>query len=78
MSVLNDVNDKLKEVMDLVHVLPAGYQYKVRELCSCIETVVSMHDDIQRGIIPEIFSDPEEVKITSTLKLPETYNLDLE
>lgn len=86
MSVLQDVQDKLLEVLDTVSTLPQGYQYKVRELCSCIETVVSMHDDIKRGIIPEIFlkqevdgpgEEPEEVKVTTTLKMPTNYNMDL-
>lgn len=87
MSVLQDVQDKLEEVLDIVSTLPQGYQYKVRELCSCIETVVSMHDDIKRGIIPEIFlkqevdgpgpEPDEEVKVSTTLKMPTNYNLDL-
>lgn len=85
MSVLQDVQDKLEEVLDIVSTLPQGYQYKVRELCSCIETVVSMHDDIKRGIIPEIFlkqevdapEPKEEVKVRTTLKMPTNYNLDL-
>lgn len=55
MTVLKEVQDKLEEVLKLVESLPQGYQYKVRELCSCVETVVSIYDDVQRGIIPEIF-----------------------
>lgn len=76
MTVLQDVQDKLQEVLDVVNTLPQGYQYKVRELCSCIETVVSMHDDIQRGIIPEVFmkqdvdKPAEPAKVSTTLKVP--------
>jgi hypothetical protein len=60
MSVHADVIKKLEEVLELVKDLPQGYQYKVRELCACVETVVSMYDDIQRGIIPEIFQTKED------------------
>ena len=83
MSVLQDVQDKLQEVLDTVSTLPQGYQYKVRELCSCIETVVSMHDDIKRGIIPEIFLKQEvdkevpETKVSTTLKMPTNSNVEL-
>lgn len=88
MSVLQDVQDKLEDVLKAVSTLPQGYQYKVRELCSCIETVVSMHDDIKRGIIPEIFlqqevdgpgpEPEEEVKVTTTtLKMPTNCNVEL-
>lgn len=56
-SVLKDVQGKLKELQEIVAVLPQGYQYKVRELSACIETVVEMYDDIQRGVIPEILKD---------------------
>lgn len=87
MSVLQDVQNKLEDVLKAVSTLPQGYQYKVRELCSCIETVVSMHDDIKRGIIPEIFlqqevdgpgPEPEEVKVTTTtLKMPTNCNVEL-
>lgn len=61
MTVHKDVIKKLEEVLEIVKPLPQGYQYKVRELCACIETVVGMHDDIQRGIIPEIFQSKEEI-----------------
>jgi hypothetical protein len=54
MSVHKELLEKLEEVLELVKPLPQGYQYKVRELCSCIETVVSMYDDVQKGIIPEV------------------------
>lgn len=89
MSVLQNVQDKLQEVLDTVSTLPQGYQYKVRELCSCIETVVSMHDDIKRGIIPEIFmkqevdssgtepDEAEEVQVRTTLKMPTNCNVEL-
>lgn len=87
MSVLQDVQDKLEDVLKVVSTLPQGYQYKVRELCSCIETVVSLHDDIKRGIIPEIFlqqevdgtgpEPEEEVKVTTTLKMPTNCNVEL-
>lgn len=53
-SVHKEVVNKLEEVLQIVKELPQGYQYKVRELCACIETVVSMYDDVQRGIIPEV------------------------
>lgn len=53
-SVHKEVVNKLEEVLKIVEVLPQGYQYKVRELCACVETVVSMYDDVQRGIIPEV------------------------
>lgn len=56
-SVLKDVQLKLKELQDIVTVLPQGYQYKVRELSACIETVVEMYDDIQRGVIPDILKE---------------------
>lgn len=55
MSIHQTIVDKLQEVLDEVQELPAGYQYKIRELCSCIETVVSMYEDVQKGIIPEVF-----------------------
>lgn len=54
MSVHKELIQKLEEVLDVVKELPQGYQYKVCELCSCIETVVSMYDDVQKGIIPEV------------------------
>jgi len=54
MSVHKEVVNKLEELLEIVKVLPQGYQYKVRELSACIETVVSMYDDVQRGIIPEV------------------------
>lgn len=68
-SVLQDVQSKLMDVVRAVKTLPQGYQYKVRELCACIETVVSMHDDIQNGIIPEVFENnpPEEVPMAREL-----------
>ncbi len=54
MSVHKELLQKLEEVLEVVKPLPQGYQYKVRELCACIETVVSMYDDVQKGIIPEV------------------------
>lgn len=54
MSVHQEVVNKLEELLVLIKDLPQGYQYKVRELSSCIETVVSMYDDVQRGVIPEV------------------------
>lgn len=54
MSVHKELVKKLEEVLEVVKPLPQGYQYKVRELCACIETVVSMYDDVQKGIIPEV------------------------
>lgn len=56
-QTLKAVQDKLKEIENLVAGLPAGYRYKVRELGSCIETVVSMYDDVQRGVIPDILKE---------------------
>lgn len=53
-SVHKEVINKLEEVLEIVKPLPQGYQYKVRELCACIETIVSMYDDVQRGVIPEV------------------------
>lgn len=53
-SVHKEVVNKLEEVLEIVKELPQGYQYKVRELCACVETVVSMYDDVQRGVIPEV------------------------
>lgn len=53
-SVHKELLQKLEEVLEVVKPLPQGYQYKVRELCACIETVVSMYDDVQKGIIPEV------------------------
>lgn len=63
MSTHSDVITKLEEVLELVKTLPQGYQYKVRELCACIETVVGMYDDIKKGIIPEIFHVPAAEEI---------------
>lgn len=53
-SVHKEVVNKLEELLEIVKELPQGYQYKVRELSACIETIVSMYDDVQRGIIPEV------------------------
>ena len=56
-EILIDVQGKLLEVMDIIKELPQGYQFKVREMLSCAETVVSMYNDIQNGIIPDILKD---------------------
>lgn len=53
-SVHKEVVNKLEELLEIVKELPQGYQYKVRELSACIETVVSMYDDVQKGNIPEV------------------------
>ncbi len=52
--------------MEIINELPQGYQYKVREMLSCAETVVSMYDDIQHGIIPDILKD--DVNINTEVK----------
>ena len=62
MSVYDEVLQKLEELLEVVKPLPKGYQYKVRELSACIETVVSMYDDIQKGIIPEIFQKTDSTE----------------
>lgn len=70
-SVLNDVQTKLKEVQNAVKPLPQGYQYKVRELCACIEILVEMYNDIQNGIIPEVLKEMREQSQSDSLVLPE-------
>ncbi|WPK19987.1 hypothetical protein [Salmonella phage SD-1_S14] len=55
-----------KDIMEIINELPQGYQYKVREMLSCAETVVSMYDDIQHGIIPDILKD--DVNINTEVK----------
>lgn len=69
MSVHKELLEKLEEVLELVKPLPQGYQYKVRELCSCIETVVSMYDDVQKGIIPEVLIKMREASEESKLEV---------
>lgn len=66
MSVHDELLKKLEEVLEVVKPLPQGYQYKVRELCACIETVVSMYDDVQKGIIPEVL-----IKMREEQEMPE-------
>lgn len=70
MSVHDAVLKKLEELLDVVKDLPQGYQYKVRELSACIETVVSMYDDVQRGIIPEVLVKMREGTLTETEEKP--------
>lgn len=53
-EILKEVQDRLEGVMEVIKDLPAGYKYKVREMLSCAETVVSMYTDVKNGIIPEI------------------------
>lgn len=68
-QILIDVQTKLLDVMKIIDELPQGYKYKVREMLSCAETVVSMYDDVQNGIIPDILNDDvndTEVKETIT------------
>lgn len=75
-KVLVEVQNRLLHVMDAVKDLPQGYQYKVREMLSCAETVVSMYCDVQHGIIPEVLKKdvteeraiPEEVQVTEVVK----------
>lgn len=75
MSVYDEVLQKLEELLEVVKPLPQGYQYKVRELSACIETVVSMYDDIQKGIIPEIFQKIDSTEITEEVfeEIPEEH-----
>lgn len=75
MSVYDEVLQKLEELLEVVKPLPQGYQYKVRELSACIETVVSMYDDIQKGIIPEIFQKTDSTEITEEVfeEIPEEH-----
>lgn len=56
-QILKEVQDRLQGVMDCIKDLPQGYQYKVREMLSCAETVVSMYHDVQSGVIPEILKE---------------------
>lgn len=70
MSVHEEVLKKLEELLDVVKDLPQGYQYKVRELSACIETVVSMYDDVQRGIIPEVLVKMSEGTLPETEETP--------
>lgn len=68
-QILIDVQAKLLDVMKIIDELPQGYKYKVREMLSCAETVVSMYDDVQNGVIPDILNDDvnnTEVKETIT------------
>lgn len=70
-KILNDVQLKIKELELIVKKLPAGYRYKVKELGSCIETVVSMYNDIQNGIIPDILKEMrDESNQAESLKEP--------
>ncbi|EHU8780987.1 hypothetical protein N0S44_000217 [Escherichia coli] len=65
-KILIDVQTKLLDIMEIINELPQGYKYKVREMLSCAETVVSMYDDIQHGIIPDILKD--DVNINTEVK----------
>lgn len=56
-QILIDVQAKLLDVMKIIDELPQGYKFKVREMLSCAETVVSMYDDVQNGVIPDILND---------------------
>lgn len=56
-AILTDVQERLLGIMDSIKELPQGYRYKVQELLSCAETVVSMYNDIQGGTIPEILQE---------------------
>lgn len=58
-AILKEVQDRLEGVMEVIKDLPAGYKYKVREMLSCAETVVSMYTDVKNGIIPEIFQQKD-------------------
>lgn len=69
-QILKEVQDRLQGVMDCIKDLPQGYQYKVREMLSCAETVVSMYHDVQSGVIPEILKemrDKSQEKQSTTL-----------
>lgn len=69
-QILKEVQDRLQGVMDCIKDLPQGYQYKVREMLSCAETVVSMYHDVQSGVIPEILKemrDKNQEKQSTTL-----------
>lgn len=68
-AILIEVQQKLLDVMDSIKDLPKGYQYKVREMLSCAETIVSMYNDIQHGVIPEILTDNVNIE-DSTEELP--------
>lgn len=65
-AVLKNVQNKFLDVMEEIKDLPPGYKYKVQEMLSCAETVVSMYCDIQNGIIPDIFQKKEELPKVST------------
>lgn len=56
-QILIDVQAKLLDVMEIINELPSGYKSKVREMLSCAETVVSMYNDIQHGVIPDILKN---------------------
>lgn len=58
-AILKEVQERLEGVMTVIEDLPAGYKYKVREMLSCAETVVSMYTDVKNGIIPEIFQQKD-------------------
>lgn len=58
--ILINVQEGLLNIMGLVKDLPQGYQFKVREMLSCAETVVSMYNDIQHGTIPDILTEKSE------------------
>lgn len=72
-KILVEVQNRLLHVMDAVKDLPQGYQYKVREMLSCAETVVSMYCDVQQGIIPEVLKKDvsKEQTITEEIQVPE-------
>lgn len=70
-SILIDVQTKLLDVMEIIKDLPQGYQFKVREMLSCAETVVSMYNDVQHGIIPEILQDDLNINTKIPAQEPE-------
>uniref|UniRef100_A0AAU7PI31 Uncharacterized protein n=1 Tax=Escherichia phage fEgEco12 TaxID=3158837 RepID=A0AAU7PI31_9CAUD len=70
-SILIDVQTKLLDVMEIIKDLPQGYQFKVREMLSCAETVVSMYNDVQHGIIPEILQDGLNINTKIPAQEPE-------
>lgn len=59
-AILKDVQERLLGVMDSIKDLPQGYRWKVQEMLSCAETVVSMYNDIQGGTIPEVLQEMRE------------------
>lgn len=65
-TILKEVQERLQGVLDCIKDLPQGYQYKVREMLSCAETVVSMYHDVQSGVIPEILKEMREESLTQS------------